>query len=141
MPFPVDKFCGTWKHGNHSDNYPEIMEKVGVTPEKFKKMQESSFPVNASLTGDKLCFKVEFMGKTWENNFTLGVEGEEEDAVTGRMRKVTYTIEGDNLISVYPDHDGKGLTARVCRHFVDDDTIHTDFKAGDVEGWTQSKRC
>ncbi|XP_019645453.1 PREDICTED: uncharacterized protein LOC109486181 [Branchiostoma belcheri] len=141
MPFPVDKFCGTWKHGDHSDNYPQIMEKIDVTAEKFKEMKESPFPIDASLTGDKLSFKVEFMGKTWVTNHTLEVEGEEEDAVTGKMKKVTYTIEGDKLISVYPDHDGKGLAMRFCRRFVDDDTIHVDVKAGDVEGWIQFKRC
>nr|ABF83552.1 fatty acid binding protein [Branchiostoma belcheri tsingtauense] len=140
MPFPVDKFCGTWKHGSHSDNYLQMMEKFGMSAEMLKKIQESTFPMNASLVGDKLTFKVEFEGKTYENNFTLGVEGEEEDATSGKKRKVTYTIEGDHLVSVYPDPDGK-VTSRVCRHFDDDDTIHTDIKAGDVEAWTKSKRC
>ncbi|XP_078574657.1 fatty acid-binding protein Fh15-like [Branchiostoma floridae x Branchiostoma japonicum] len=141
MPFPVEKSCGTWKHGKHSDNYQEIMEKLGLPAEMFKKMQESSFPVSSSLSGDKFTSKVEFMGKSRESTFTFGVEGEEDDMSTGKKRKVTYTMEGDNLVSVYPDHDGKGTSVRLSRHFVDDNTIRTDIKVGDLEGWTTSNRC
>ncbi|CAH1243505.1 fatty acid-binding protein, liver-like isoform X3 [Branchiostoma lanceolatum] len=141
MPFPVEKSCGSWKHNANSDNYQQIMEKLGVPAEMFKTLQESTFPVNASLSGDKYTAKVEFMGKVHEDTFTLGVEGEEDDPTVGRKRKVTYTIEGDNLVSVYPDHDGSGTSIRVSRHFVDDDTLHTDIKVGDLEGWTTAKRC
>ncbi|XP_035699829.1 fatty acid-binding protein type 2-like [Branchiostoma floridae] len=141
MPFPVDKSCGTWRHGSHSDNYPQIMEKLGVPAEMVKKIQEATFPVNHSLSGDKLTIKYEFMGKLQESTLTLGVEGEEDDPSVDRKRKVTYTMEGDNLVSVYPDRDGKGTSMRVSRHFVDDDTIHVDIKIGDLEGWTTSKRC
>ncbi|XP_066299121.1 fatty acid-binding protein Fh15-like [Branchiostoma lanceolatum] len=141
MPFPVEKSCGTWKHDKNSDNYKQIMEKLGVSAEIFQKIQESTFPVNASLSGDKYTSKVEFMGKVHESTFTLGVEGEEDDPSVGRKRKVTYTMEGDNLVSVYPDHDGSGTAVHVSRHFLDDDTIHTDVKIGDIVGWTTSKRC
>ncbi|XP_066285391.1 fatty acid-binding protein Fh15-like [Branchiostoma lanceolatum] len=141
MPFPVEKSCGTWKHHSHSDNYPQLMEKLGVPAEMVQKIQETTIPVNHSLSGDKFTSKFEFMGKTLENTFTLGVEGEEHDPTVDRKRKVTYTIDGENLVSVYADHDGKGTPMRVSRHFVDDDTIHIDVTVGDLDGWTISKRC
>ncbi|XP_066298479.1 fatty acid-binding protein 12-like isoform X1 [Branchiostoma lanceolatum] len=142
MPFPVEKSCGSWKHNANSDNYQQIMEKLGVPAEKFQKLQTGTFPVSASLSGDKYTSKVELMGEVREKTFTLGVESDDDDRLSGRKRKVTYTIEGDNLVSVFPDHDGSGTPVRVSRHFVDDDTIRTDIKVGDdLEGWVTTKRC
>ncbi|CAH1243503.1 Hypp7105 [Branchiostoma lanceolatum] len=141
MPFPVEKSCGTWKHDRQSDNYPQIFEKLGIPAEMVQKLKGTTFSVNHSLSGDKFTSKFEFNGKPQESTFTLGVEGEEHDQTVGRKRKVTYTIEGDNLVSVFPDHDGKGTPMRVSRHFIDDDTIHIDVTVGGVEGWTTYKRC
>ncbi|CAH1243502.1 Hypp7104 [Branchiostoma lanceolatum] len=108
----------------------------------LQKLQKATFPVGkASLSGDKFTSKYEYMGKTLESTFTLGVQGEEDDPAVGRKRKVTKTMEGDHLVSVYPDHDGSGTPMRISRHFVDDDTIHSDIKVGDLEGWMVSKRC
>ncbi|XP_035699830.1 fatty acid-binding protein Fh15-like [Branchiostoma floridae] len=141
MPFPVEKCCGTWKHGSNSDNFPQIMEKLGIPSEMVNKVEEAIIPSKTFLSGDKLTITYEFLGETLESTFTLGVEGEEEDPTVGEKKKVTYTIEGDNLVAVYPDHDGKGTSVRLSRHFVDDDTMHFDIKVGDLEGWTTSKRC
>ncbi|XP_019632435.1 PREDICTED: fatty acid-binding protein 1, liver-like [Branchiostoma belcheri] len=140
MPFDVNKSTGKWKHGENSDNYKQIMEKLGVPSEMWDQLKDAEFPVNSSLSGNVMTSKVEAMGKTIENTFTLGVEGEETDPM-GTKRKVTYTMEGEDLVSVYPSHDGKGLTVTTRRHFVDDNTIRVAFKVGDLEGWATSKRC
>ncbi|CAH1264109.1 Hypp2891 [Branchiostoma lanceolatum] len=81
------------------------------------------------------------MGKQQETTLTLGVEGEEHDPIAGKKRRVTYTIEGDYLVSVFPDYNGSGTSMRLSRHFVDEDTIHTGVKFGDLEGWQVMKRC
>ncbi|CAH1253359.1 Hypp1157 [Branchiostoma lanceolatum] len=141
MPFSVEKLCGTWKVGSQSDNFTQIMEKLGVPAEMIQKLREVKVPMNASLAGDKLKYKMEFMGKQQETTFNLGVEGEEDDPLVGGKRRVIYTIEGDHLVAVYPDYNGSGTSVRISHHLVDDDTIHTDMKAGDLEGWQVIKRC
>ncbi|XP_066297840.1 fatty acid-binding protein, liver-type-like [Branchiostoma lanceolatum] len=140
MPFDVNKSSGTWKHGENSDNYMKIMEKLGVPAEMWDQLKAAEWPVNSSLSGNVMTSKVDFQGKTIENKFTMGEEGEETDPM-GTKRKVIYTMEGDNLVSVYPNHDGKGLSVHTSRHFVDDNTIHVTMKVGDLEGWATSKRC
>ncbi|KAI8514610.1 calycin super [Branchiostoma belcheri] len=141
MPFDVKKFTGTWKHGECSDNYKQIMEKLGLLPpEMLDQMMGLEFPVHSSLSGNAITMKMTSMGKTVENTCTLGVECEETDP-RGTKRKVTFTMEGDSLISVYPNHDGKGLSVRNSSHFVDDNTMHVAFKVGDLEGWSTYKRC
>ncbi|XP_019632437.1 PREDICTED: uncharacterized protein LOC109476049 isoform X1 [Branchiostoma belcheri] len=140
MPFDVNKSTGKWKHGENSDNYKQIMEKLGVPPEMWDQLKDAEFPVNSSLSGNVMTSKLEFMGKTIENTLTLGVEGEETDPM-GMKRKVTYTMEGEDLVSVYQNYDGKGLTVHMTRHFVDDNTIRVTFKVGDLEGWATEKRC
>ncbi|CAH1271022.1 Hypp4534 [Branchiostoma lanceolatum] len=106
-----------------------------------QKIQKATYPVNASLSGDKFTFKYEFMGIKLETTFTLGVEGEEDDSTVGGKRRVIYTIEGDHLVAVYPNRDGLGTSMRMSSHFVDDDTIHSDVQFGDLVGWIVSKRC
>ncbi|KAI8486302.1 hypothetical protein Bbelb_360180 [Branchiostoma belcheri] len=110
--------AGKWKYDSYSDNYPQVMEKLG----------------------DVMTSKVVYDGKTIENSLTLGVEGEEND-LSGKKKRVIWTLEGDSLVSVHPDHDGKGLSVRTDRQYVDDDTIRTTIKAGDLEGWALIKRC
>ncbi|XP_078674386.1 fatty acid-binding protein 12-like [Branchiostoma floridae x Branchiostoma belcheri] len=141
MPFDVKKFTGTWRHGECSDNYKQIMGKLGLLPpEMLDQMMGLEFPVHSSLSGNVITMKMTSMGKTVENTHTLGVECEETDP-RGTKRKVTFTMEGDSLISVYPNHDGKGLSVRNSSHFVDDNTMHVAFKVGDLEGWSTYKRC
>ncbi|XP_035699645.1 uncharacterized protein LOC118432223 [Branchiostoma floridae] len=122
MPFPVEKSCGTWKHGIHSDNYQQIMEKLGTCV---------------------ICNS--FMARPWaifrSSGLVVFKSSSSYCIFKFWLGKVTYTMEGDNLVSVYPDHDGKGTPMRVSRRFVDDDTMHTDFSVGDLEGWVTSKRC
>ncbi|CAH1256741.1 Hypp1713 [Branchiostoma lanceolatum] len=117
------------------------MEKLGVPADMFENVKKATIPFNGSLSGNKFAIKFEFMGKTQESTFTLGVEGEEHDSTVGRKRKVTYTMEGDYLVTTYPDHDGSGTPMRVSRHLVDDDTIQIDVTVGGLEGWITSKRC
>ncbi|KAI8493713.1 Fatty acid-binding protein 12 [Branchiostoma belcheri] len=141
MPFDVNKATGTWKYGECSDNYKQIMEKFGLfSPEMLDQLMGAEFLIHCSLSGNVITFKLTSKGKTVENTYPLGVEGEETD-FRGTKRKVTSTIEGDSLISVYPNHDGKGLSFHITRHFVDDNTMHVAFKFGDLEGWSTYKRC
>ncbi|XP_066298315.1 fatty acid-binding protein 1-like [Branchiostoma lanceolatum] len=140
MPFDVAKMSGKWKFDSFSDNYPQVMDKMGVPSDRFEKVRATEFPLDISLQGNVMTSKLVYLGKTIENSLTMGEEGEENDT-SGKKRMVTYTLEGDCLVSVYPDHDGKGLPVHTSRHFVDDDTIRMTIKAGDVEGWALIKRC
>ncbi|XP_078657346.1 fatty acid-binding protein 1, liver-like [Branchiostoma floridae x Branchiostoma belcheri] len=140
MSFDVAKMAGKWKYDSYSDNYPQVMEKLGVPKEGFEKLRVAEFPLDISLSGNVMTSKVVYDGKTIENRLTLGVEGEEND-LSGKKKRVTWTLEGDSLVSVHPDHDGKGLSVRTDRQYVDDDTIRTTIKAGDLEGWALIKRC
>ncbi|XP_066285432.1 uncharacterized protein [Branchiostoma lanceolatum] len=141
MPFPVEKLCGTWKVRSLSASYPLIFEKIGVPAEMVQNLREAKIPMNASLAGDKFTHKMEFMGKQQETTFTLGVVGEEDDPFVGGKRRVVYTIEGDHLVALYPDYNKSGTSVRLSHHLLDDNTIHTDIKAGDLEGWHVLERC
>ncbi|CAH1242647.1 Hypp6923 [Branchiostoma lanceolatum] len=88
MPFPVEKFCGTWKAGSHSDNFSRFGERLGIPAEMVQKMREATFRLNASLSGDKFTFMYEIWGKQHEATFILGVEGEEGDPLVGGKRRV-----------------------------------------------------
>ncbi|XP_019632439.1 PREDICTED: fatty acid-binding protein, intestinal-like [Branchiostoma belcheri] len=140
MPFDLAKWNGTWKQGNRSDNYQQIMEKLGVPAEGIQKFMESELSMDATLSGNVLTTKVGFLGKTIENSNTLGQEGKETGAMSNTIATV-WSMEGDYLIAVYPDFDGKGLVVSQKRRFVDDNKIMTEMKAGDLEGWVEYIRC
>ncbi|XP_035666508.1 fatty acid-binding protein 2, liver-like [Branchiostoma floridae] len=140
MPFDIGKTNGTWKVNRTSDNYIQLLGKLGVPEDIAKKSLDAEYPLQMTVSGDSFSSKMEVMGKTVENSYTLGVEGMEQDAL-GKTRKVTYTQEGDCLVSVYPDYDGMGLVFRHSRRFLDDNTLHLDMTVGDLEGWSESKRC
>ncbi|XP_066298156.1 uncharacterized protein [Branchiostoma lanceolatum] len=143
MPFPVEKFCGTWKaeRESHSDNFSRFWEGLGIPAEMVQKMREATFRLNASLSGDKFTFMYEIWGKQHEATFILGVEGEEGDPLVGGKRRVTYVIEGDYLVAMYPDYNGSGTAMRLSSQFIDDDTIRTVMTDGDHECCGFFKRC
>ncbi|XP_066274352.1 fatty acid-binding protein, liver-like isoform X2 [Branchiostoma lanceolatum] len=140
MSFDIGKTNGTWRVSKTSDNYIQLLEKLGVPEDMAKKSLEAEYPLQMTVSGDTFSSKMEVLGKTVENSYTLGAEAMEEDAL-GRTRKVIYTMEGDCLVSVYPDYDGAGMVFRHSRCFLDDNTLHLDMKVGDLEGWSESKRC
>ncbi|CAH1243060.1 FABP12 [Branchiostoma lanceolatum] len=139
MPFDLAKGTGTWKGSKHSDNHPEIMAKMGIPAEVQAMLKDAEFPVEMTVSGNTFTSKRTMLGKTSENTFTLGKECEEVDP-TGHKRMVTYTMEGDTLVSVHPNHDGKGLVVRQTRKWLDDKTIRTEYKVGDLEGWTEMQK-
>ncbi|CAH1243071.1 FABP2 [Branchiostoma lanceolatum] len=139
MPFDIAKETGTWKASGNSDNYGEILQKLGVPPDMLPKILEIEYSVEMTVSGDKFTYKLTEFGQTSVNTFTLGVESEEQDA-WGTKRMVTYSLEGDTLVNTYPSVDGKGLHFRSARRFVDDNTIRTELKVGDMEGWSEAKR-
>eukprot|EP00058_Branchiostoma_floridae_P018417 XP_002603906.1 hypothetical protein BRAFLDRAFT_102264 [Branchiostoma floridae] len=139
MPFDVAKWNGKWKHCGRSDNYQQIMEKLGVPAEAIQKFQENEMSMDVSLSGKELTVKVDFLGKTLVNTNTLGVEGVEE-GITGKKTPSIWTMEGDCLVATYPNFDGNGLVVAQKRHFIDDNKIRIDMKAGDLEGWVEHIR-
>ncbi|CAH1243073.1 Hypp7034 [Branchiostoma lanceolatum] len=140
MPFDVAKWNGTWKHSGRSDNYPQIMQKLGLSAEAIQKFQESEMTMGTSLSGDVLTVKVDFIGKTVTNTNTLGVEGVEE-GITGKKTQSIWTMDGDCLVALYPNFDGNGLVVSQKRSFVDDNKMLIEMKAGDLEGWVEHVRC
>ncbi|XP_078575304.1 fatty acid-binding protein, liver-like [Branchiostoma floridae x Branchiostoma japonicum] len=139
MPFDIAKETGTWKASGNSDNYGEILQKLGVPPDMLPKVLEIEYSVEMSVSGDTFTYKITEFGQTSVNTFTLGVESEEKDA-WGTTRMVTYSMEGDSLVNTYPSVDGKGLKFSSARRFLDDNTIHTELKVGDLVGWSEAKR-
>ncbi|KAI8486301.1 Fatty acid-binding protein, liver-type [Branchiostoma belcheri] len=139
MPYDLAKETGNWKGCGNSDNYGEILQKLGVPPDMVPKILEIEYSVEMTVSGDQFTYKITEFGQTSVNTFTLGVESEEQDA-WGTKRMVTYSMEGDSLVNTYPSVDGKGLHFRSSRRFLDDNTIHTDLKVGDLEGWSEAKR-
>ncbi|CAH1243059.1 FABP12 [Branchiostoma lanceolatum] len=139
MPFDLAKGTGTWKGSKHSDNHPEIMAKMGIPAEVQAMLKDAEFPVEMTVSGNTFTSKRTMLGKTSENTFTLGKECEEVDP-TGHKRMVTYTMEGDTLVSVHPNHDGKGLVVRQTRKWLDDKTLRSEYKVGDLEGWTEMQK-
>ncbi|KAI8486304.1 hypothetical protein Bbelb_360200 [Branchiostoma belcheri] len=111
-----------------------------VPAEGIQKFMESELSMDATLSGNVLTTKVGFLGKTIENSNTLGAEGKETGAMSNTIATV-WSMEGDYLIAVYPDFDGKGLVVSQKRRFVDDNKIMTEMKAGDLEGWVEYVRC
>ncbi|XP_019632356.1 PREDICTED: fatty acid-binding protein, liver-like [Branchiostoma belcheri] len=124
MPYDLAKETGNWKGCGNSDNYGEILQKLGVPPDMVPKILEIEYSVEMTVSGDQFTYKITEFGQTSVNTFTLGVESEEQDA-WGTKRMVTYSMEGDSLVNTYPSVDGKGLHFRSCRRFLDDNTIHT----------------
>ncbi|CAH1243070.1 Hypp7032 [Branchiostoma lanceolatum] len=139
MSFDIAKETGTWKASGNSDNYGEILQKLGIPPSMVPKILEMEYSVQITVSGDKFTYKLTKFGMTSVNTFTLGVESEEQDA-WGTKRMVTYSLEGDTLVNTYPSVNGKGLHFHSARRFVDDNTIRTELKVGDMEGWSEVKR-
>eukprot|EP00058_Branchiostoma_floridae_P018415 XP_002603904.1 hypothetical protein BRAFLDRAFT_130001 [Branchiostoma floridae] len=137
--FTRPKETGTWKASGNSDNYGEILQKLGVPPDMLPKVLEIEYSVEMSVSGDTFTYKITEFGQTSVNTFTLGVESEEKDA-WGTTRMVTYSMEGDSLVNTYPSVDGKGLKFSSARRFMDDNTIRTELKVGDLVGWSEAKR-
>ncbi|CAH1243067.1 Hypp7029 [Branchiostoma lanceolatum] len=139
MPFDLERSSGTWKIGKHSDNFKEIMMKLGVPAEALDMLITSEVSVECTVSGNTFTDKSTMLGKTTVNTFTFGEECEETDH-TGTKRKVTYTMEGDSMVFVYPNHDGKGLVVRQAMRWTDDKTIRHEYKVGDLEGWAEGQR-
>nr|AAT38124.1 liver-basic fatty acid binding protein [Branchiostoma belcheri tsingtauense] len=139
MPFDLAKGTGTWKGTKRSDNYGEIMTKMGIPAEAQAMLKDAEIPLEITVSGNTFTSKGTMLGKTATNTFTIGEECEETDP-TGNKRKVTYTMEGDTLVSVHPNHDGKGLVVRQTRRWLDDKTTRTEYKCGDLEGFTEMQK-
>ncbi|XP_066297843.1 fatty acid-binding protein, liver-like [Branchiostoma lanceolatum] len=138
MPFDLEKISGTYKITGQSDNFGEIMQKLGVQPDALKKLLASEITKEVTVSGNTFTDKT-ILGRECANTHTLGQESEETDAA-GHKRKVTYTVEGDYLVYVYPDYDGNGLVVRQTLKWTDDKTILHGYKVGDQEGWTEAQK-
>ncbi|XP_066297873.1 fatty acid-binding protein, liver-like [Branchiostoma lanceolatum] len=144
MPFDLERSSGTWKIGKHSDNFKEtrylkMSDSLGVPAEALDMLITSEVTVECTVSGNTFTDKSTMLGKTTVNTFTFGEECEETDH-TGTKRKVTYTMEGDSMVFVYPNHDGKGLVVRQAMRWTDDKTIRHEYKVGDLEGWAEGQR-
>eukprot|EP00058_Branchiostoma_floridae_P018413 XP_002603902.1 hypothetical protein BRAFLDRAFT_102260 [Branchiostoma floridae] len=139
MPFDLERGTGTWKLSKYSDNFGEIMVKLGVPAEYMDTFKAIEVCIECTVSGNTFTDKVTMMGKTTINTYTLGEECEETDH-TGTKRKVTYTMDGDTLAHVYPNHDGKGLVVRQTLRWIDDKTLHRTYNVGDLEGWSEGQK-
>ncbi|XP_066266010.1 gastrotropin-like [Branchiostoma lanceolatum] len=140
MPFDFEGSSGTWKVMKTSDNYPQVMQKLGMSagdPEKL--MQIEVWAEVKDLGDNKYSFKSKMMGLEMGNTFKLGEECEETD-FAGNKRRVTFTVEGDDLVAVYPNYDGQGLQVRQTRTRTDQNTMRMTHKIDELEGWTEAKK-
>ncbi|XP_078575221.1 fatty acid-binding protein, adipocyte-like [Branchiostoma floridae x Branchiostoma japonicum] len=139
MPFNIPEGKGTWKLAKHSDNYPEIMAKMGIPPQVQQVMKDAEVTMETTVSGKTLTNKRTILGRTTENTIILGEECEEMDP-NGTKRKVTCTLEGDTLVFVYPNHDGKGLEVRQTLRWEGDNTMRMEYKVGDLEGSAEMQK-
>ncbi|XP_019632355.1 PREDICTED: fatty acid-binding protein 2, liver-like [Branchiostoma belcheri] len=139
MPYDLAKETGTWTSGKSSDNWGECLQKLGVPADMIEQVKNEKYVVEVTVSGDSVTYKMTEFGETSVNTFTLGVEGDEKDSMG--TRKVTHTLEGDLLVSNYPNFDGKGMKMRTVRRWIDDNTIHAEFTIGDnLSGWVDNVR-
>ncbi|XP_078575136.1 fatty acid-binding protein Fh15-like [Branchiostoma floridae x Branchiostoma japonicum] len=138
MPYDLVKETGTWTTSKSSDNWSECLVKLGVPPDMVEKVKQEKYDVVVTVSGDTCTYKMTEFGETSVNTFTFGVEAEEKDSMGSR--KVIHTMEGDALVSNYPNYDGKGMPLRTSRRWLNDNTILSEFKVGDLEGWVENVR-
>ncbi|CAH1243586.1 Hypp7126 [Branchiostoma lanceolatum] len=139
MPFDFEGSSGTWKVMKTSDNYPQVMQKLGMSPGNLEKLMQIGVWSEVKDLGDKYSFKSKMMGLEMDNTFKLGEECEQTD-FAGTKRKVTFTVEGDDLVAVYPNFDGQGLHVRQTRTRTDQNTMRMTFKIGELVGWNEAKK-
>ncbi|CAH1271057.1 Hypp4548 [Branchiostoma lanceolatum] len=137
MPLDLETLSGTFKLCNKSDNLVQLLQKLGEPPQLIENLERVEMQLEIKVTGNNFTAKTTMMGMASVNTYTLGAECEEKGL---QNRKVTCTIQGDALVSDYPNHDGKGLVVRRSRRFLDDNTVRTEYKVGDLEGWYDFKK-